>query len=298
MVSLVVFLGVIILGLSSIFTINEKEYGILTQFGKPIKVIRKAGLHFRLPGFIQKVNRLDRRMDIFKTQPIQLLLGDKNPIIVTYYVCWRIQDPLLFFQSLISRNIAEQKLSDMVNSKLGSTLGDYTIEDIINTDAERVQLEEIEATIMESSNEKTKEKYGIEIVSVGIRRINYPSVVADSVYERMRAERRKEATKYRAEGKEEAAKSMAQTDKETANIKSQAYKEAEVIKGKGDKESIKIYAETYGKDPELFDFLKSLETLRKTLKKKGTLILSTESELFKYLDSQNPEIEKDSPAHE
>jgi len=286
---IVFVLLILLIGLcfSSIFTVSEKEVAIITQFGKPVRSIMNAGLYFKLPGVIQKVNTLDKRVDIFKSQPIQLLLGDKNPIIATCYVCWRIYDPLLFFQSLMDTDIAKQKLSDMVNSQLGSTLGDYTIENIINTDDQYIKLEEIESRIMTNANEKTKDQYGIEIISVGIRRINYPSIVADSVYERMRAEREKEAMKYRAEGKEEAAKIRAQTNKVVAGILSEAYKEAEIIKGKGDKDSIGIYAEAYGKNPELFNFMKSMETLRESLKTSGTLILSTDSEIFKYLDYQN-----------
>ena len=284
--SMVFIMLLLLLGLvyCSLFTVNEKSFAVITQFGKPVKVIKTAGLYFKLPGFLQTVNRLDGRVDIFRTQPIQLLLGDKNPLILSSYVCWRVYDPLLYFQSLVTQDIAKQKLSDMINSLFGSTLGDYTIDNIINTDAHQVKLQEIESKIMSSSNEKTKEKYGIEIISVGICRVNYPSIVANSVYERMRAEREKEARKYRAEGKEEASKIMALTDKEVVGIQAEAYKEAEIIKGKGDGDSIKIYADAYGEDPELFDFLKSLQTLKEVLKNKATLILSTESEVFKHFD--------------
>ncbi len=275
-----------------LFTVNEKELVVVTQFGKPVRVIKQAGLYLKMPGFIEKINRLDKRIDIFKTQPIQLLLGDKNPLILTCYVCWRIYDPLLFFQSIITRDICQQKLSDMINSQLGSTFGGYTIDNIINTDAQQVKLQEIETKIMDSSNNKAKEKYGIEILSVGIRRINYPSIVESSVYERMRAEREKEAKKYRAEGEEEATKIRAQTDKEAEIIQAEAYKKAEIISGQGDQRSVKIYAEAYGKDPELFDFLKSLETLKEILKEKTTLILSTDSKLLKYLEYRADQLEK------
>jgi len=270
----------------SVFTIDEKSFAVITQFGKPVRVIAEAGLYFKLPGFMERVNRLDRRIDIFKTQPIQLLLGDKNPLILNSYVCWRIYKPLLFFQSLITPDIAKQKLSDMINSLFGSTLGDYTIGNIINTDATQVKLQEIESKIMKGADEKSREKYGIEIISVGICRINYPSIVANSVYERMKAEREKEAKKYRAEGREEASKIIAKTDKEVVGIRAYAYKKAEIIKGKGDKESIKIYAEAYGEDPELFDFLKSLQALKEILKNKSVLVLSTESEVLKYLGNE------------
>ena len=267
------------------FTVSEKEYVIVTRFGKPVRVIEDAGLHFKLPFFFETVNRLDRRIHVFVTQPIQLLLGDKNPIILTCYVCWKIASPSLFFQSITFTKVAQQKLGDMINSQLGSVLGDYHIDRIISTKPGEVAFEEIEQRIMVDSNPKARGKYGLEIVQLGLRRLNYPSIVAEAVYNRMRSEREKEAKKHRAQGAEEAAKIEAQTDKEVSEILAKAYQEAETIKGEGDREAIRIYAEAYGEDPEFFEFLKSLEIYKDILRDKSTLVLSTESELFKYLDS-------------
>lgn len=265
------------------YTVNEQEYAIITQFGKPVRIIKEAGLYFKLPGFLQNINRLDKFVKNFTTQPIQLLLGDKNPVILTCYVCWQIEHPLSFFESLTTNRIAAQKLGDMVNSELGSVLGDYTINDIINTQTEKVKLEEIENIIVENANKKAREGYGIKIASLGIRRILYPSIVAESVYARMRAEREKEAKKFRAEGKEEASKIEASTDKKVAEILSAAYKQAEITKGEGDKKAMEIYANAYSKNPDFFEYSKSLETYCEILKDKTTVILSTDSDLFKFL---------------
>jgi len=267
----------------SLFTVNEKEFVVVTRFGKPVRTLDKAGLYLKRPGFLETVNRIEKRADVFKTQPIQLLLGDKNPLIITCYVCWKIADPLTFLQSLTSSGIVDQKIGDMVNSLLGSTLGDYNIENIINVKPELVKLEEIETRILAESEQKAIEKYGIRIIDVGIRRLAYPQIVAQSVYNRMKAERDKEAKKYLAEGKEEAAKIEAQTDKAVAQIIAEANKESEILKGQGDKEARSIYAEAYSRDPGFFEFTKSLEACREVLKDKSTLILSTESEIFKYL---------------
>ena len=279
---MVMLLGLVGLIISS-FIVHETDYVIVTQFGKPVKTINAPGLYFKRPGFLQTVNRFDKRVNKFKTQPIQLLLGDKNPLILTCYVCWRIADPLLFFQSVATADIAAQKTGDMVNSQLGGVLGDYTINNVINTDTNAVKLAEMESRILANCNEKTKQKYGIEIVSVGISRINYPSIVAEAVYKRMQAERNKEAIRFRAEGREEATKIQAETDREAARIMAEAYKAAEIIKGGGDKEAMTIYAEAFKQDPEFFEFIKSLDAYRQILKQKTTLILSTESSLFKYL---------------
>lgn len=267
----------------SLFTVNEKEFVVVTRFGKPVKTLEQAGLYFKWPGFLETVNRIEKRTKVFKTQPIQLLLGDKNPLIITCYICWNISEPLTFLQSITSSDIVEQKIGDMVNSLLGSTLGDYSIENIINVRPEMVKLEEIEAEIMNESEQKAMEKYGIKIIDVGIRRLAYPEIVTQSVYNRMRAEREKEAKKYLAEGKEEAAKIEAQTDKEAAKIIAEANKEAEILKGQGDKEAMGIYAKAYGQDTGFFEFTKSLEACSEILKNQSTLILSTESEIFKYL---------------
>jgi membrane protease subunit HflC len=270
----------------STFVVSKKEYAIVTQFGKPVLIVKEPGLYMKLPGFLQVVNRFDNRLDVFKPQVIQLLLGDKNPIIVTCYIAWQIDDPLIFFQSLSNSDNARQKLGDMLISQLGNILGDYTLDNIINIDTTKVKLREIEETILKNTNERVLENYGIRIHQVGIHRIVYPAIVSDAVYERMRSEREKEANKLRAEGRQEADKIRAETDKEVKEIIAAAYREAEIIKGEGDQNSIKIYADAYGKNPEFFQFLKSLEVYRDILKDKTTLVLSTDSELFRYL---NPE---------
>ena len=276
-------LALMIFMFTAAYTVNEQEYAIITQFGKPVRIVEEAGLYFKLPAFLQNINRVDKFVKNFTTQPIQLLLGDKNPVILTCYVCWQIEDPLSFFESLSTNLIAAQKLGDMVNSQLGGVLGDYTINNIINTQTEMVKLEEIENIIIENANKNTRESYGIKIVSLGIRRILYPSIVAESVYERMRAEREKEARKFRAEGKEEASKIQASTDKQVAEILSDAYKQSEIIKGEGDKRAMEIYANSYSKNPGFFEYSKSLETYCDILKDKSTVILSTDSDLFKFL---------------
>lgn len=278
-----VILILLIFMFTAAYTVNEQEYAIITQFGKPVRIVEEAGLYFKLPGFLQKINRIDKFVKNFTTQPIQLLLGDKNPVILTCYVCWQIEDPLSFFESLSTNLIAAQKLGDMVNSQLGGVLGDYTINNIINTQTEMVKLEEIENKIIENANKNTRESYGIKIVSLGFRRILYPSIVADSVYERMQAEREKEARKFRAEGKEEASKIEASTDKKVAEILADAYKQAEIIKGEGDKRAMEVYADAYSKNPDFFEYSKSLETYCDILKNNSTVILSTDSDLFKFL---------------
>lgn len=279
----------LIIGLAylCLFVVNENEYAIITRFGKPVRVIKEPGLKWKSPGFIDKVNRIDKRISVVKPLPIQQLLGDKNPIIITCYVTWKVSDPLKFFQSLTFVENAQQKLSDMVTSQLGSVLGDYTLDNIINTNPEKLKLADIENRITDNCNERAPQEYGIEVIKMGFRRINYPAIVAEAVYNRMRAEREKEAKKYRAEGTEAASKIEAETDREVSRIVAEAYKESEITKGEGDRLAMKTYAEAYGKDKKFFEFLESLKTYEKILKSKSTLILSTDSELFKFLNAED-----------
>ena len=265
------------------YAVIDYEVVIITQFGKPVRTVENAGLHFKLPGILEQVNRFDRRVDVFETAPTQLLLGDKKPIIVSCFVAWTVDAPLIFFQSVGSRESAVQKISDMVNSRLSIVLGEYTDEDIINTNADRVKLPDIETRMVAVTNQRARERYGIHITKVGIQRLAYPAAVIEAVYGRMKSERRKEADKIKAEGAEVASRLMAKADKEAREIKAEADKEALVLAGEGESQAMRIYTEAYGKDAEFYEFLQSIETYKEILGKKTTLILSSESELFKYL---------------
>ncbi len=274
---------VAVLGYFSLFTVAENELVIITQFGKPTRIIKDAGLGVKLPGFLESVNRFNKRSDLFETQPTQLLLGDKKPIIISCYVLWKIHDPLVFFQSMGQTANAVQKIGDIVNSKLSIVLSDYSIENIINTDAEQVLLDQIEQQVTQAANTNSIQKYGIEIQRTGVQRLAYPSVVINAVYERMRSERTKEADKIRAEGNEVAQKTTVEADKKAREIKAEAQKQALILKGEGDRQSMDIYTKAYRKGGEFFNFLQSLETYSSILGKNTTLILSTDSDLFKYL---------------
>jgi len=273
------------LGWMSTYTVTESEIGILLQFGKPIRIVDEAGLHIRAPLGIHRVVRVDRRLRVFETQVIQLMLEDRNPVVVTCYVSWRVDDALAYYQSLGDAANAELKLGDLINSQMGTVLGQYKVQDIINTEAEQVKLAEIEDRIREITATRAQEVYGIDLVRVGLVRVGYPPIVSKAVFDRMKAEREKEASRHRAEGKERADTIEAETDREVSEILAEAYKEAETIKGEGDAEATRIYAEAYGQDPEFFLFLRSLETYEKILDDKSTVVLSTDSDLFRYLES-------------
>jgi membrane protease subunit HflC len=277
--------SLVLLGLAffSFFTVPENELVIVTRFGKPARIVENSGLHLKLPGLLESVNRFDKRSDLLQTQPIQLLLGDKKPMIISCFVLWKINDPLLFFQSMGRTESAVQKIGDIVNSKLSIVLADYTIENIINTEADKVLLAEIEAKVTTEANRNSVLKYGIVIEKTGVQRLAYPEVVIDAVYQRMKSERTKEADKIRAEGQEVAKKTTVEADRKAREIKAEAEREALILRGEGDYQAMAIYTEAYSKGGEFFNFLKSLETYSTILGKDTTLIISSESELFKYL---------------
>ncbi|THB70348.1 MAG: protease modulator HflC [Gammaproteobacteria bacterium] len=279
----IICLLVVGITLSSTYSIDEREWGIVTQFGKSVRTVDEPGLHFKMPGFINKVNRFDKRIQQLDTQPIQLLLGDKNPIITSCFIAWKINDPVIFFQSLQNLDNAKQKISDMINSQLGIVFSDYSIQQIINTDPSKVKIEDIENKLIRSSNQSASSKYGVSIEHIGIIRLSYPAVVMKSVYERMKAEREMEAEKIRAEGREDAGKIIVEAKKQAQEIKAIAEKKALILRGEADKEALKIYADAYSQNPEYFEFIRSMETYETLFDNNSVLLLSTESDLMKYL---------------
>ncbi|MBN1342366.1 MAG: protease modulator HflC [Phycisphaerae bacterium] len=289
--SLIIVGGVVLLGLlvsTALFTVSRREYAIVTRFGALTQPpITEPGLYVKRGGFFDRVTRIDRRLAIFQTRPIELLLGDQHPIILTCYICWEVADPLVFYRSLMSVENANVKLSDMVQSSLGSVLSEYESGDIINKDPARVKLTTIESDTMTDFKARAK-GYGIEVRDLGIRRIAYPPAVTQAVHNRMRSEREKEAKKYRGEGREEAAKIEAETDKQVAEILAEAYRQAETLRGRADSEATQIYAEAYSKDLEFFDFLRSLEAYKEILSQNATVVLSTKSKLFEHLTPKEP----------
>jgi len=269
---------------SSTYIINEQDIAVITEFGKPIKTVTEAGLHYKGWKLMQTVNKFDRRINLFDTQPIQLLLEDKNPIIISCFVAWYIQNPLLFFQSVGNEKNAKVKLSDMLTSKLGITLGNYNRNNLFNIDPEKVQLAEIEQKLKKYTSDNALKNYGINVDYVGIQRLSYPSTIIKSVHDRMKSERAKEAAKIRAEGQEQADMIIAAADKKAREISAMANKEALIIRGEGDGDAMKIYSKAFQEDTEFFDFTKSLETYKKIFGRNTTLILSTDSELLKYFN--------------
>jgi membrane protease subunit HflC len=211
--------------------------------------------------------------------PAQYLTGDKKRLVIDHTTRWRIADPLVFFKSVQSEMGARARIDDIVFSELRRELASLPFGKIIAVDRERIM-----AAVAEHAAEKTQQ-FGIEIIDVRIKRADLPEEVQDSVFKRMQAEREREAKRYRSEGEEEAAKIRAETDKERTIILAKAYEESQRQRGEGDAESTRIYAEAYGPHAEFYGFSRRLEAYESIIGSKDTIVLSTESDLLRFLDA-------------
>ncbi len=266
---------------ASVFTVRETEFAFLTQFGRPIRSVAEAGLHFKWP--VQNVTYFDRRLRIYNPRPSEFLTRDKKNIVVENYVAWRIDDPEKFVQSVGDAGAAEMRLHDIIWSGLSAALGSQELDALVSPDPAAVRAREILDRLTEDSDRSALRQYGIRVVDVRIKRINLPEQNKQSVYARMRAERERIARQYRAEGEEQALAIRADADRQREEILSAAYREAERTRGEGDAESTRVYGQAYARNPRLYRFLRTLESYKRVLDDKTTAILSSDSELLKVL---------------
>jgi len=272
-----VLLITVVLLKASFFTVDETQTTIVTQLGKYIRSVTEPGLYVKTP-FVQAIHYFDKRILEYDASPAEILTKDKKNLVVDNYARWKIVDPLQFYKSVKDEVGAQARLDDIVYADLREELARHNLSEII--DARR---EAIMDTVSKKSDKKASQ-YGIKIIDVRIKRADLSREVEESVFARMRAERERIAKKYRSEGEEEAVKLRAKTDKEKVIILANAYKEAQTIKGEGDAQAVKIYADAFQKDPKFYDFLRTLETYKKTIDRETTLVLGSDSELLRYIN--------------
>jgi len=298
-------IAVILVVSGGFYTVDETQQVILTQFGRAVGEPKKdSGLYLKIP-FIQNVNYFPKNLQEWDGDPGQIPTLDKTYIWVDTFARWKIVDPLAFFQTVNNVTGALGRLDDIIDPAVRNLITSYPlIETVRRTNREldtfelgleeeemkdKRQLgtvkfgrEEISKGIMEQAQPKLA-KFGIELVDVKIKRINYVEQVQRSVFGRMIAERNQIAEKFRSEGKGEARKIEGEKVREMKRITSGAYKTAQEIKGKADAIATKIYAKAYGLDPDFYSFVNTLDMYRETLDKETSLILSTDADFFKYL---------------
>lgn len=276
---LLIILSIIIAG-QALFVVDETETAIVTRFGDPIRPsITSPGLYAKTP-FIDTVTKFDKRNTLFDAAPDSLLTSDKKRLIIDAYAIGRIVDPLQFFKTVKTPRGAVTAATGIIASDLRSEIANDLQIDVIKSNRQKI----MEAVTIASA-EKIID-FGIEISDIRVKRADFPDETLNAIYDRMRAERARKANEERAEGEKRSLEIRAEVDKQATVIESEAIKKSNQIMGEGDAEAIKIYADALEKDPEFFDFTKSLEVYTKILKDNSTIILSLDSDLFKYMTQE------------
>jgi len=302
------FFGLIII-FSAAFVVTETEQVIITRFGKPVgEPIMTPGINFKIP-LIEEANFFEKRFLEWDGDPNQVPTKDKRFIWVDTYARWRITDPLLFFQRLRDERGAQSRLDDILDGEVRDAIANHDLVEVVRTSNRKPQVDEeltgvdetdLLSEIIDGRESITRKilkagavrvsGLGIELLDLRFKRINYVQEVREKVYDRMIAERKRIADKYRSEGEGEASKILGQKERELKSITSEAFKTSEEIKGKADAEVTRIYASAYNRSDdsrEFYKFLKTMETYESTFNQDDWLILSSESDFYKYLKRQS-----------
>ena len=283
----VVGVAVVAYALWSCFAvIDVTEYGLVLRFGRVVRVAREPGLYLKRPYPIETVVRLDRRLLPFKPVTAEFLSADKKNLVIHSLVTWRIADPERFLATTGDRPTAEQRLSDVVLTKIGAAVGSQPASALVSIDGHDAQFDQVMGRILEDARREASAHYGIDLVDIRLRQLSLPEQNRANVFERMRAERGKIAMKYRSEGEREFKKVVATADREKAQIFAEAYREAERTKGEGDAGANRIYAEAFGRNPQFYKFRRTLEAYEKILGGNTTIFLPADAEVFRLLGDE------------
>lgn len=316
-----VVLSILVAGLfvlmSSIYTVDEVEQAIITQFGKPVgEPVVEAGLKFKIP-FIQEVNPIDKRVLEWDGPPSDMPTKDKLYISVDLFARWRIVDPLQYFLRLRDERSAQSRLDDILGSETRNAVAKHELIEIIRTSKDRIPLRDtiltsteqeqnmgslvpiekgrklVEQEIFAAASEKVG-VFGIELLDIRFKRINYNESVRPKIYDRMISERRQIAERFLSEGNGEAARIRGNRIRDLNKIQSEAYREVEEIRGLADAKATEIYAEAYNQSPlavEFYEFTRTMASYPSIIGENTTIVLSTNSDLLKFLKGMNPKTE-------
>lgn len=287
LVPLLILLGVlVILGLSSLFTVHQSQQALVLQFGEPRRVITEPGLKFKLP-FIQNVITYERRVLNLDPPTQRVLLSDQRPLLVDSYARYRIVDPLRFYQAVRTEATAANRLDAIVNATMRGVLGNATLGSVLSD--ERV---EIMNEIRNQVNDEV-ERFGIEIVDVRIRRSDLPDETGQAVYDRMQSEREREAAEFRAQGFEQAQRIRASADREATVIRAEATREAQILRGQGEATRTSILSQAFGTDAEFFEFYRSMQAYQDAIAgDKSLLVLPPDNEFFRHFNGVGDKLQQ------
>jgi membrane protease subunit HflC len=262
---------------SSAFTVDQTQQALVLQLGEPKRTIQEPGLAFKMP-FIQDVTYYEKRvLSLIPQEAEEVILADQKRLKVDAFARYQISDPLLFYQTVRNETGARGRLDAIIDSSVRRALGRETLASILTG-----QRNDITRSIGEEVNESVS-SLGIQIIDVRLRRADYPEATSQNIFNRMKSEREREAKEFRATGEEEAQKIRSAAEKTRTVIISEAQRVAQETRGAGDSDAIRIYADSFGKDPEFFSFYRSMEAYQKSLGKTGTsMVLSPDSAFFRY----------------
>jgi len=280
-----ILLGIVGFGLyGALFTVNQTQQALVLQFGEPKRTIQEPGLAFKMP-FIQDVVYYEKRvLSLIPQDAEEGILSDQKRLQVDAYARYKIQDPLLFYQTVRNELGARGRLEAIIDSSVRRALGRETLGSILTG-----QRNDITRSIGDEVNASVA-SLGIEIIDVRLRRADYPEATSQNIFNRMKSEREREAKEFRATGEEEAQKIRADAEKTRTVILSEAQRTAQETRGTGDAEAIRIYAESFGQDKEFFSFYRSMEAYRKSMGKEGTsMVLSPSSSFFRFFKDKHGE---------
>lgn len=264
--------------LNAVFIVQQNEQCVITQFGKLVRIELDPGLSAKIP-FIQEVIYYDTRLLSHDVEPTEIVTKDKRTLVIDNFAKWRITDPGKFYQRAKIESVAMGRLRDIIYSELRVDFGSHDLAEIVSS-----KRGELMRQVTERANAKAKElNMGVEILDVRIKRADLPTENQQAVYRRMSEERKRIAMQFRSEGKEAAQRIRGQTDMEKASILAEAHKKEQEKKGEADAVSIKITAAAYGKDPDFFEFVRSLDAYRKSFADSGTAVLSQDNPFLKHM---------------
>jgi membrane protease subunit HflC len=279
-------LGIVALGLAvtCAVVVDETEHVVITQFGRPVAVHSEAGLYAKLPAPVQRVARVERRTLFTELRETELLTADKKNVLVQAFLSWRVADPLQFLTSLRTREFADARLGALVQSELGSALGDLPFAELVPAGGEGPGVAGLEESVLGACREAARRDFGIDVVTLGVTRLGYPPQNEQSVFARMRAERERIARGFRSEGRAEAQKIRAEADRRRAEILAEAESEAARLRGEGEAGAARITAESVGGQESFYRFLRTLEATERVLNEKTTLVLPADSPFLELLE--------------
>ena len=280
---LVGLLTLLILLSLSTFTVDQREHAVVFRLGEIVSVKAEPGLYFKVP-LVENVRFFEKRILTYdSTQPDRFITSEKKSVLVDSYIKWRINDPAKYYVSVNGdERQAERRLTQTVNDGLRAEFGKRTIQEVVSGERSEIM------NIIKERADSDSRQIGIEIIDVRIRRVDLPNEVSESVYQRMNAERKAVANELRSQGFAESEKIRADAEKQRDIIITDAYREAQMIKGQGDARASRIYADTFSKNPEFYDFYRSLEAYRNSFDgKDDIMVLDANSDFFKYLRGSN-----------